>query len=678
MFSRRATSSIFLLFIRLSYFRLIFLSFIILALYMQGLIYISLIESDQVAQFLNDLGNYTETDFYKVPRIFFTSLGDLVDIIASAIILLLIREILRSNSYDLLVRGKEELEPAKARRLRSYSRIFNFVVMALTVWILVRHHYIFTKTLVCGNSAPLLSASIFYKCTPHLEYARQKIGIGINLAGMAIVIALFIQILRGRARWLEQSIIGFLILAGCCALLIHLGTLHHPLLLAKTLGPFALVLFFHASILALLCAFLYPRGIVPLLLFALTIALSNVIRPEDKTRYLPAPASANIYRAPVAPISEYAGQFACRSFATQAGRAVPVFIVAAEGGGYYAAYFSARLLSQLFDKLSATVPQFEDHLYALSGVSGGGLGTALFSRALYHNKSRQSEITKHFFEYDFLSPMLASIGFVDSRSFFNSTILGFRTSASRNRATTLELAFEQAWSEAAGTGGRVSHAFSEDFLKWTDGEIPVVLNGTVANNGLPVLIAPFRLPWTSEQDGELNGFYNFSDLTERHIATSTAIGISARFPYIAPSAPIDPYNPGTKSQASRACNPGIPRKLDAEGRPVQECKVAKIVDGGYFDNSGVTTALLLANDFAPGGLRKCRDTEKTFKFIIIRIRTTDAASPSDEIEENEFRTYGAAPRCLQCSKRASGAIELYSKSEKAQCNGGFPIFFPAL
>ena len=58
----------------------------------------------------------------------------------------------------------------------------------------------------------------------------------------------------------------------------------------------------------------------------------------------------------------------------------PIFIIAAEGGGIRAAYWTANLLAAFQD----TNPNFADHVYALSGISGGSLGTALFINLLKH------------------------------------------------------------------------------------------------------------------------------------------------------------------------------------------------------------------------------------------------------------------------------------------------------
>ena len=61
-----------------------------------------------------------------------------------------------------------------------------------------------------------------------------------------------------------------------------------------------------------------------------------------------------------------------------AGRRYPVYVVAAEGGGIYAALHAASALGGLQDRC----PAFADHLFAISSVSGGSLGAATFAAGL--------------------------------------------------------------------------------------------------------------------------------------------------------------------------------------------------------------------------------------------------------------------------------------------------------
>ena len=56
----------------------------------------------------------------------------------------------------------------------------------------------------------------------------------------------------------------------------------------------------------------------------------------------------------------------------------PVYLVAAQGGGMYAAYQTAVFLARLQDNC----PAFRNHLFAISSVSGGSVGAATFVSAL--------------------------------------------------------------------------------------------------------------------------------------------------------------------------------------------------------------------------------------------------------------------------------------------------------
>ena len=58
-----------------------------------------------------------------------------------------------------------------------------------------------------------------------------------------------------------------------------------------------------------------------------------------------------------------------------AGKPYPVYIVAAEGGGLYAAYQTAKLLGRMQDLCR----NFAQHVFVMSAVSGGSLGAAVFS-----------------------------------------------------------------------------------------------------------------------------------------------------------------------------------------------------------------------------------------------------------------------------------------------------------
>lgn len=103
----------------------------------------------------------------------------------------------------------------------------------------------------------------------------------------------------------------------------------------------------------------------------------------------------------------------------------PVFIVAAAGGGAYAAYYTAMFLARLQDRC----PNFAQHTFAISGVSGGSLGATVFA-ALAKQMAKNGdyiecnfnvppkdgpfeEKVREIFSADLLSPVLAAALFPD-------------------------------------------------------------------------------------------------------------------------------------------------------------------------------------------------------------------------------------------------------------------------
>ena len=85
----------------------------------------------------------------------------------------------------------------------------------------------------------------------------------------------------------------------------------------------------------------------------------------------------------------------------------PIYVVSAQGGGVFAAYHAAKALASL----SQEVPAFPRHVFALSGVSGGSVGVALYVNAL-DPSGDNSDIVKRVdrvFDVDHLSPVLAAL-----------------------------------------------------------------------------------------------------------------------------------------------------------------------------------------------------------------------------------------------------------------------------
>jgi len=113
-----------------------------------------------------------------------------------------------------------------------------------------------------------------------------------------------------------------------------------------------------------------------------------------------------------------------------AGKPYPVYIVAAQGGGIYAATHVASFLGEVQD----LCPGFGHHLFAISGVSGGSIGASVFAALTqdvdWASKSDQEKFgcaadvkaeratpfqfaTTSIFRQDLWSPLAASLLFPD-------------------------------------------------------------------------------------------------------------------------------------------------------------------------------------------------------------------------------------------------------------------------
>ena len=231
-----------------------------------------------------------------------------------------------------------------------------------------------------------------------------------------------------------------------------------------------------------------------------------------------------------------------------------VELVACEGGGIRAAYWSNEVLSEL----SIRDPKFKEQILAFSSVSGGSLGTMAFNMAAQsesdiptaRNKARQ------FLKNDFLSPIMAYAMFPDAlQRFLPFPITGF------DRAAILEKTWEASWEKSFE---EKENLFKEGFISCTrfDKGIPgpmIFLNATHIETGKRVLVSPVQF-------GD-NQFYESTDLLKtinRDIPSSTAVLLSARFPYLTPAGLI----------------------VDREGK-----KWGHVGDGGYYENLGISTLL---------------------------------------------------------------------------------------
>lgn len=234
-----------------------------------------------------------------------------------------------------------------------------------------------------------------------------------------------------------------------------------------------------------------------------------------------------------------------------------VYLVASEGGGIRAAYWTAALLSQL-EKESAAVhaadpklPLFSERLFAISGVSGGSVGATVFAGRVADgtDPAQMPDAVARVLGKDLLSPVLGSMLFPDMvQRLLPAPIFP-------DRAAALEMSWEAAWRSTPGSDPEL---MAQRFLALWAGErdlrVPALfLNATMVEAGNRVVTSNLKVRREDYPDAQDTFVFGGKGSDLR---LSSAAHLSARFPYVSPGATFD------------------------QGH---------LVDGGYFENSGAST-----------------------------------------------------------------------------------------
>jgi hypothetical protein len=260
-------------------------------------------------------------------------------------------------------------------------------------------------------------------------------------------------------------------------------------------------------------------------------------------------------------------------------------IVATAGGGSRAAYWTALVLGSIEDEC----PAFADRLFAISGVSGGSLGAAMFVSLLADTDvgaigscqpttGADHQFTKTALaaaRADFLSPALAGLLYPDlAQRFLPYPLLP-------DRAEYLERGWENAWRSADGMPQTKGELFAGPFSALWPGNVDdwrkktrlwpaLFLNGTNVETGKRMIASNLALDVATFPDA-----YDVLAIIGQDIAVSTAVNMSTRFPYVEPA--------GTLARAEDGSVWG------------------HIVDGGYFENFGAATAEEIVEAIAGDG-----------------------------------------------------------------------------
>jgi len=219
---------------------------------------------------------------------------------------------------------------------------------------------------------------------------------------------------------------------------------------------------------------------------------------------------------------------------------VPMIFVLADGGASRSGYWVARVLERLDRRSNA---HFRDHLFCLSGASGGAVGIASYYQwagrmALPDPIGPDSLSPDHPLGKDMLSATAAHM--------LGPDLLNLALPIFYDRAHALELALERADTNLAVPVKQL-------FDRARTMHRPILcLNTTRMDDGQPGVVSSVAV----------KGFTARIDVLEKmspeeDLALSTAMVLSSRFPYVSPA-----------------------------GYLLLERRKNYFVDGGYFDNSG--------------------------------------------------------------------------------------------
>jgi hypothetical protein len=263
---------------------------------------------------------------------------------------------------------------------------------------------------------------------------------------------------------------------------------------------------------------------------------------------------------PVPPLGAVADAVECPS--------APCYLISAEGGGMRAAYWTAVLLQRLAEREG---PGFAARVRLLSGVSGGSVGIATWVAAQELPAAQRISAIQQFLSQDFLTPLVAGLLFVDvPRLVLPVSWLGL------HRGDLFEEALARRWQSQTG---------SDFFYRRVSAiELPgsgaaIYFNATDALSGAAVTLGN-RLALPVPGASAPNVLNRQVQAFLQGVRVAQAAHTSARFVYLSPHP--DLVLPGKVVAAGMVPPPAL-----AASEADRATRAAALVDGGYFDNSGL-------------------------------------------------------------------------------------------
>jgi hypothetical protein len=353
----------------------------------------------------------------------------------------------------------------------------------------------------------------------------------------------------------------------------------------------------------------------------------------------------------------------------------PVFIVSAQGGGIYAASATSAFLSAMQDRC----PALSQHIFAISGVSGGAIGAALFgaleagepllpesgcATAIQEGEGELARRARKVVQHDHLSPSVALIWpDIVRETFPPAQTLGGVFGAG-DRSSVLErsmaCAFEPDTYKYRCPAAHDGRGLRLPFAKyWVPSHrAPALIpNATWVETGFRAAFAPF--PLYAIGDGTLYDFgTDFAakgvEIADPSRSLIEAASVSARFPGMSPAWRTDvTLNPGN---LRRSWN---------------------FVDGGYVDNSGASTALELYRAVNRVVAETPKYKSKVDLYLVMLTDANTDRSPTDVADGAGFND-AVAPvtALLNVREQLAGRAVTRAVAEvSAENAGGAPHYF---
>ena len=304
---------------------------------------------------------------------------------------------------------------------------------------------------------------------------------------------------------------------------------------------------------------------------------SHYLYPVYDTQWRPS------NRPPVAAAFEARIQHAPKA---DGGEARTIVVVAASGGGITAAAWTARVLTGLQQELGSG---FAEALTLVSASSGGGVG-AMHYVGGYHDGTPPD--TRRVMEEACRPTLKAALWGLAYPDFFR-LLFGFWIG---DKYSDRGSALEHAWATPALDGLRLVQDWGPDLAGGT--RPTLAFNATAVETGARVVFSGAQPP-----NSAVSGIPG-----DRDIRVTTAARLSATFPGVSPAAV------GCRVSGA-SCSGNLGR--------------VHIVDGGYYDASGVLTAVEWVKDYLIARDAKPRESQIPLRVVFISIRVGDRCSTTE-------------------------------------------------